>query len=129
MSVQDLRAFFLSIPIAELAKLLANPVMVSHALNLKVWEDRIEGIIESENLEAEQESLQVSLRFASAKMRLGGGKNLKEVVIERLLETIVRQVCSGQMPEGLIEDVLNFLTLLRAVDLSETAGNFFDDHF
>ena len=129
MSVQDLRAFFLSIPIAELAKLLANPVMVSHALNLKVWEDRIEGIIESENLEAEQESLQVSLRLASAKMRLGGGKNLKEVVIERLLETIVRQVCSGQMPEGLIEDVLNFLTLLRAVDLSETAGNFFDDHF
>jgi hypothetical protein len=95
MSVQDLRAFFLSIPIAELAKLLANPVMVSHALNLKVWEDRIEGMIESENLEAEQESLQVSLRLASAKMRLGGGKNLKEVVIERLLETIVRQVCSG----------------------------------
>ena len=46
-----------------------------------------------------------------------------------MLETIVRQVCSGQMPEGLIEHVLNFLTLLRAVDLSETAGNFFDDHF
>ena len=129
MSVQDLRAFFLSIPIAELAKLLANPVMLSHALNLKVWEDRIESVIESENLEASQESLQVSLRLASAKMRLGGGKNLKEPVIERLLDTIVRQVCSGQLSEGLIEQVLNFLTLLRAVDLSETAGNFFDDHF
>jgi hypothetical protein len=129
MSVQDLRAFFLSIPIAELAKLLANPVMLSHTLNLKVWEDRIEGMIESENLEANQESLKVSLRMASAKMRLDGGKNLKEGVIERLLETIVRQVCCGQLPEGLIEHVLSFLTLLRAVDLSETAGNFFDDHF
>jgi hypothetical protein len=128
MSVQDLRAFFLSIPIAELAKLLANPVMLSHALNLKIWEDRIENVIESENLEAKQETLQVSLRMASAKMRLDGGKNLKEGVIERLLETIVQQVCSCQLPEELIENVLSFLTLLRAVDLSETAGNFFDDH-
>ena len=129
MSVQDLRAFFLSIPIAELGKLFANPVMLSHALNLKVWEDRIEAMIESENLELNQESLQVSLRLANAKMRLCRGYNLKEGVIERLLETIVGQVCSGQMHEGLIEEVLNFLTLLRAVDMSETAGNFFDDHF
>lgn len=103
--------------------------MLSHALNLKVWEDRIEGMIESENFEANQETLQVSLWIASAKMRLGRGKNLKEGVIERLLETIVRQVCSEQLPEGLIEHVLSFLTLIRAVDLSETAGNFFDDHF
>ena len=85
MSVQDLRAFFLSIPISELAKLLSNPVMLSHALNLKIWEDRIEGVIESENLEAKQETFQVSLRMASAKMRLDGGKNLKEGVIERFL--------------------------------------------
>jgi hypothetical protein len=129
MSVQDLRAFFLSIPIAELANLIGNPVMLSHALNLKVWEDRIEGVIESENLEANKESLQVSLRMASAKMRLEGGKNLKEGVIERLLETILLQVCSGHLPEELIEHVLSFLTLIRAVDLSETGGNFFDDHF
>ncbi len=73
MSVQDLRAFFLSIPIVDLAKLLSSPVMLSHALNLKVWEDRIESMIESENLEVNQESLQVSLRMASAKMRSNGG--------------------------------------------------------
>ena len=65
MSAQDLRKFFLSIPIDKLASLLRNQVMVSHALNLSIWESRLyKELLEAE--EINQDLLYASLRLKNA---------------------------------------------------------------
>ena len=68
--------------------------MLSHALNLGVWEGRIEKELERAQ-EINQELLYVSLRLKNTLLMMYPASSLNEEILEKALESIVSYICNG----------------------------------